>query len=84
MSEPTPRQVLYALVAGGFFVIVAVLTIGAAAAGISPVWWTWTMGGLVVVLGAWSGFNWRKTAVVLLLSIGLFLAWTIGTLIVAT
>lgn len=83
VSEPTPRQVLYALVAVGFLAIVVVLTIGASVAGLTPDWWTWTMVGLVVVVGAWSGFNWKRTGPILLLSIGLFIAWTIGTLIVS-
>jgi hypothetical protein len=37
----------------------------------------------VVSVGAWSAFNWRRTAVVLMSAIGLFLAWAVGTLIVA-
>ncbi len=83
MSEPTPRQVLYSLVAGGFLVVVAILIVGGAIAGLVPVWWTATMSILVVVIGAWSVLNWRRTAPVLLLAIGLFLFWAIGTLITA-
>jgi hypothetical protein len=84
VTEPSPRQVLYALVAGGFLAVVAILVIGAAVSGLVPVWWTTVTG---VVLGAtsiWAAINWRKTAIVLSASIGLFLIWTIGTLIVAT
>ena len=83
MSEPTPRQVLYALVALGFVLIEVVLVIGAAVAGLVPVWWTVATGlasaGVLVFLG----FSWRKTALSLLLSIGLFVAWTVGTLLLA-
>ncbi len=84
MSEPSPRQVLYALVTGGFLAVVAILVIGAAVSGLVPVWWTTVS---VVVLGAtsiWAVINWRQTAIVLSASIVLFLTWTIGTLIVAT
>ena len=83
MSEPTPRQVLYSLVAGGFLVVIAILIVGGAIAGLVPVWWTAAMSILVVVIGAWSVLNWRRTAPVLLLAIGLFLFWAIGTLITA-
>ncbi len=83
MSEPTPRQVLYALVAGGFLAVVVVLVIGAAAAGLVPNWWTATMAVTTGVLGIWCGFNWRRTPIVLSLSIALFLVWTVGTLLVA-
>ena len=83
MSETSPRQVLYALVAGGFDIVVAVLVVGAAIAGLVPVWWTVASSLAVVSVGAWSAFNWRRTALVLMFAIGLFVAWTIGTLIVA-
>ena len=83
MSEPSPRQVLYALVSGGFLLVVAILVIGAAVAGLVPLWWTWATGAAVVVVGAWSAVNWRKTAPLLLITIGLFLLWVVGTLILA-
>ena len=83
MSEPTPRQVLYSLVAGGFLVVIAVLIVGGAVAGLVPAWWTATMSIILVVIGAWSFLNWRRTAPVLLMAIGLFLLWAIGTLITA-
>ncbi|HJQ75932.1 MAG TPA: hypothetical protein VJ948_01570 [Acidimicrobiia bacterium] len=83
MSEPTPRQVLYALVAGGFLVVVAVLVAGAAVAGLVPIWWTVAMALGVVVVGWWAGVNWRRTAPVLIFSIGLFVVWTVGTLLLA-
>jgi len=83
VSQPSPRQVLYALVAGGFDIVVAVLVAGAAIAGLVPAWWTVASSLAVVSVGAWSAFNWRRTAMVLVSAIGLFVAWTIGTLIVA-
>ena len=83
MTEPTPRQVLYALVAGGFWAIVVVLVVGSAVAGLVPVWWTVTMATLTALGGVWSAINWRRTGPVLLLSIGLLVIWTVGTLLVA-
>ena len=83
MSEPSPRQVLYALVAGGFDLVVAILVIGAAVAGLVPAWWTALIGVAVVAVATWSAFNWRRTAPVLLAAIGLFLTWAIGTLLTA-
>ncbi len=84
MTEaPTERQVLYALVSAGFLAVVAVLIVGAAAAGLVPTWWTvatavvWFGAGVVTV------FRWRETRIVLLVSITLFVAWTVGTLVVA-
>lgn len=83
-EEATPRQVLYALVAGGFVVVVTVLTIGAAAAGLVPMWWTGLLGLGIVVVGIWSAVNWRRTAALLSSAIGLFVVWMVGTLILAT
>jgi hypothetical protein len=82
VSEPTPRQVLYALVAGGFVLVVSIFVAGAAVAGIVPAWWTITMTAFILVFGVWGALNWRKTVPVLLGSIGLFVVWTVGTLIV--
>ena len=82
MTEPTPRQVLYALVAGGFLIVTGVLVAGAATAGLAPTWWTAVLATLLVAGAAWSGLNWKKTAKVLLLAIGLFLVWAVGTLLV--
>lgn len=83
MSEPTPRQVLYALVAGGFLLVVAVLVIGAAVASLVPAWWTWAMSLAIGVFAMWGTLNWRKTRPMLMGSILLFIVWTIGTLILA-
>lgn len=84
MTEPSPRQVLYALVAGGFLTVVAALVVGAAVSGLVPVWWTAAIGLVLAATSIWAVLNWRRTAIVLSASIGLFLFWTIGTLIVAT
>ena len=83
MSEPSPRQILYALVAGGFVVVVGVLIGGAAVAGLVPMWWTIATTLVTTSVAVWSALNWRRTAMVLLLAIGLFLAWAVGTLILA-
>jgi hypothetical protein len=83
VSEPSPRQVLYALVAGGLVIVVGVLIGGAAVAGLVPLWWTLASSLAVISIGAWSALNWRRTAVVLIAAIGLFVGWAIGTLILA-
>lgn len=82
MSEPSPRQVLYALVAGGFVVVVLTFVAGAAIAGVVPGWWTITMATVTLGFSVWGSLNWRRTGAVLLGSIGLFLLWTAGTLLV--
>jgi len=83
VTEPTPRQVLYALVAGGFLLVVAALVVGAAVSGLVPTWWTVATAGTVALVSIWSAANWRRTARVLLGAIGIFLLWTVGTLILA-
>ncbi|MGA7097978.1 MAG: hypothetical protein WB245_10485 [Acidimicrobiia bacterium] len=83
MSEPTPRQVLYALVAGGFLVVVLVLVVGAAISGLVPVWWTVVAAVALVGASAWSALNWRRTAPVLALAMAFFLMWVVVTLLVA-
>lgn len=80
---PTPRQVLYALVAGGFVVVVIVLTVGAAWVGVVPPWWSGVMAAAIVGGGVWMACNWRRTGPVLLIGMGLFLVWMVGTLLVA-
>jgi hypothetical protein len=81
-EPPSERQVLYALVAAGFVVVVAVLVVGAAYAGLVPVWWSVVAGAATLVVGGLSVLRWRDTRFVLLASIMLFLAWTVGTLLV--
>lgn len=83
-TEPTPRQILYALVAGGFVIVVAILAIGGAMAGLVPVWWSVFLGLLIAIAGIWIALRWRKTGPVLLLAIGLFLVWMVGTLALVT
>lgn len=80
MNEPTPRQVLYALVAGGFVLVVLMLVISAAAIGAAPTWFTVSLGSLTVVSSIWMALNWRKTGPVLMIAIGLFVIWLVGTL----
>lgn len=78
---PTPRQVLYALVAAGFLVVVAVLVVGAATAGLVPPWWTGLMVGLWLAAAVVVAVRWRRTGLVLVAGIGLFLVWMAGTLV---
>ncbi|MGF1618358.1 MAG: hypothetical protein ACFCU2_11235 [Acidimicrobiia bacterium] len=82
-AEPTQRQVLYALVSAGFLLVVLALTIGAAVAGLVPVPWTVAMLVATVGSGIWGGFNWTRTGPLLVVSISLFVVWTVGTLTVA-
>jgi hypothetical protein len=83
-DAPTPRQVLYALVAGGFVVVVAILTIGSAAAGLVPTWWSGILALLIALSATWIAQSWRRTGSVLLVAIGLFVVWMVGTLALAT
>lgn len=73
---------LYALVAAGFVSVVVVLVIGSAVAGLTPTWWTVVMSVALLGFGLWGIANWRKTASLLIGSIGLFVLWTVVTLIV--
>lgn len=82
-GETTPRQVLYALVAAGFVVVVAILTIGGASAGLVPLWWSATLALAIALLGTWIAQNWRRTAAVLIAAIGLFVVWLVGTVLLA-
>jgi len=82
MSETTPRQVLYALVSVGFVLMVVVLGAGGAVSGLAPAWWSVVLGLLVLTGGGWMVFNWKRTGPVLLIAIGLFLTWMVGTLVV--
>lgn len=83
MSDASPRQVLYALVSGAFVLVVLSLVVGAAVAGLVPVWWTAVMALSAAGVGVWMLLNWRRTIVALTASILLFIVWMIGTLIVA-
>jgi len=83
MSETSPRQVLYALVAAGLVLMVVVLAAGGALSGLTPTWLSVVLGVLVLTGGVWIAFNWKSAGPVLLIAIGLFLIWMIGTLAVA-
>lgn len=82
MNAPaTERQVLYALVAGAWMLVTAVLAGVAAGLGLSPTWWSavFAIGWLAA---ATHGIrHWRRTPRLLLLSLVVFVAWTVGTLI---
>ncbi len=83
MSEPTTRQVLYALVSAGFVLVVLVFVVGAALSGLAPTWWTVTVLVLIALGTVWMAMHWKRTGPVLLIGIGLFVIWMIGTLFVA-
>lgn len=82
-NDPSERQVLYALVSGGFLVVVAVLVAGAALAGLVPIWWSMVSALATLGVAAFSMSFWRNTGAVLAMSIGLFVAWVVGTLLLA-
>lgn len=83
MTEPTERQVLYALVGVGFMVIVGVLVVFAQVVGLVPTWWTGVAATAWLGSAALVAVQWRRTGRVLLVTIGLFIGWTVGTLVVA-
>lgn len=77
MAEaPTPRQVLYAVVAAGFHVVVGVLIVASSA--LYPGWWTAASAVVWAVLAVLIGLRWRRTGLVLGVSILGFVAWTAG------
>lgn len=76
MAEPSPRQLLYAMVAAGFHVVVGVLVIGSAP--LAPPWWTTTMVLLWIVIAGTLALRWRRTVLALSVSLGGFIAWTVG------
>ena len=81
MTEPTERQVLYALVSAAWFGVVATLAVVAAVVGLSPPRWS-VVFGLVWVVSAVVGFRqWRRTGRLVLLAVVVFVVWTIGTLL---
>lgn len=81
MTEPTERQVLYALVAAALFAVVAALAVGAAVAGVSPPGWSLSF-GLGWLAAALVGFaRWRRTGRLLMLAMVVFVAWAAGTLL---
>ena len=83
MTEPTPRQVLYGLVAAGFHFVVLALIVGAGVTGVVSVSWTVAMATLWLAIVVWSALNWRRTIPVLISAMGLFLFWAVATLVIA-
>lgn len=83
-EEPTPRQVLYGLVAAGFHLVVLALIVGAGVTGVVSIAWTLAMAVLWLVIIVWSAANWRRTIPVLLSAMGLFLFWAVATLLLAS
>ncbi len=81
-AGPTPRQVLYGLVAGAFHVVVAVL--GWSSAGLAPTWWNWALAVVWVVVAGVLVVRWRRTGLALALTIGEFVVWTIGAAVLLT
>lgn len=81
MTQPTERQVLYALVAGAWFVVVAVLATVAAAVGVSPVGWTVIFACGWVAAAVAGALQWRRTGRLLALSLLVFVVWAAGTLL---
>jgi hypothetical protein len=83
-EEPTPRQVLYGLVAAGFHLVVLALIVGAGVTGVVSIAWTLAMTVLWLAFVVWSAANWRRTIPVLLSAMGLFLFWAVATLLLAS
>lgn len=81
MSEPTERQVLYALVAAAWLVVVGVLAVVAAVVGLSPLAWTAAFAFVWFVAAGIGVYQWRKTSRLLALSLLVFVVWAAGTLL---
>ncbi len=75
------RQVLYGLVAGGFHVVVLVLAV--AGREVVPAWWSVVVGIAWTTVAVVGLLDWRKTVRLLLMTIGLFVLWMVGTLVVS-
>lgn len=81
MTEPTERQVLYALVSAAWFAVVATLAVVAAVVGLSPPTWSVVFAVGWVVSAALGFRQWRRTGRLVVVSVLLFVAWTVGTLL---
>ena len=81
MTAPTERQVLYALVAAAWFIVVAVLAIVAAVVGLSPAVWTIAFSCAWLVAAVVGFARWRRTSRLLALSLLVFVLWAAGTLL---
>lgn len=82
-NAPSERQILYALVSGGFVIVVAVLVAAAALAGLVPIWWSIVSALATLGVSLFAMARWRNTRAVLVSSIVLFVAWVVGTLLLA-
>jgi hypothetical protein len=81
MSQPTERQVLYALVAAAWFAVVAVLAVVAAVVGLSPAAWSIAFGVIWLAAAVFGASHWRRTSRLLGLSLLVFVLWAVGTLL---
>lgn len=81
MTEPTERQVLYAIVAGAWFAVVAVLAVVAGYVGLSPTAWSVAFGIGWFAAAIVATRHWRRTGRLLMLSLGVFVVWAAGTLL---
>jgi purine-cytosine permease-like protein len=80
VTEASERQVLYTIVAAGFFVVAAVLSVAAAWVGISPRWWSIGF-GVAWLAAVITGFRtWRRTGRLLVLALAVFVLWAVGAL----
>lgn len=79
-EEPTPRQVLYGLVASGFHLVVGLLVLTSAP--MAPTPWNVAVAAVWVVVGAVVALRWRRTGLILALTLATFAAWTTGAIIV--
>lgn len=68
MSEPTERQVLYALVAAGFHVVTAVVAAAAVALGVVPAGFGVVAGVFWISSALWGAVRWRRTGPLLIVS----------------
>jgi uncharacterized membrane protein YhhN len=79
-EEPTPRQVLYGLVAAGFHLVVAILAVASARLG--PAWWNWSVAVVWVVGAVVIASRWRRIGTALTVAVGVFLMWAVGAVVV--
>jgi hypothetical protein len=79
-EEPTPRQVLYGLVAVGFLVVVAILAV--ASARLAPAWWNWSVAVVWVTGAVVVALRWRRIGTALGVGVGVFVMWTVGAVVV--
>jgi hypothetical protein len=81
VSEPTERQVLYAIVAAAWLVIVGVLAAAAAFVDLSPPEWSVLFAVVWAVAVGWAVRQWRRTGRLLLVAVTVFAIWMVGTLL---